>query len=168
MPLQLAGPQGQVLALNDSALSQSLLIALERRYLYGVPQLGLRPMETDPNLMANARFLRLQEVAHSSDLIRSLHPLNMQNVLSSFRDGSHSLVFFIGGQESRTNVYLGLYKADVASHAVTPFTVAPQHRQHLAFCYLVNSGAQRLHILQGFQEAGAKTGATDEHGQKQI
>ena len=119
MPLQLAGPQGQVLALNDSALSQSLLIALERRYLYGVPQLGLRPMETDPNLMANARFLRVQEVAHSSDLSRSLHPLNMQNVLSSFRDGSHSLVFFIGGQESRTNVYMGLYKSDVASHAVT-------------------------------------------------
>ena len=119
MPLQLAGPQGQVLALNDSALSQSLLIALERRFLHGVSQLGLRPMDSDPNLMANARFLQIQEVAHSPDLIRSLHPLNMQNVLSSFRDGPHSLVFFVGGQESRTSVYLGLYKSDAASHAVT-------------------------------------------------
>jgi len=35
-----------VLALNESALSQSLLIALERRYLHGVSQLGLRPMDS--------------------------------------------------------------------------------------------------------------------------
>lgn len=119
MPLQLASPQGQVLSLDDSALSRSLLMALERRYLYGVQQLGLRPVEPDPNLMANTRFIQINEVAHSPDVARSLHPLNMQNVLSSFRDGSHSLVFVVSGQGGRTNIYMGLYKSDLESHAHT-------------------------------------------------
>jgi len=119
MPLQLAGPQGQVMALADSALSQSLLIALERRYLYAVPELGLRPVEADPDLMANARFLQVAEVAHSPDVNRSLHALNMQNVLSSFRDGSHSLIFAVSGQTTRTGLYIGLYKSDRDSHAHT-------------------------------------------------
>jgi len=69
--------------------------------------------------MAKARFLRVVEVAHSAELGRSPHPLNMQNVLSAFRDGSHSLVFFVGGQDSRTNLYLGLYKSGPASHVFT-------------------------------------------------
>ena len=119
MPLQVTTPQGQVMALRDNALSQSLLVALERRYLYGVPQLGLREVESDPDLMSNARFMKITDVAHSSDLIRSMHPLNMQNVISSFRDGSHSLVFVVAGSGSRTDVYMGLYKSDRASHAHT-------------------------------------------------
>jgi hypothetical protein len=32
--------------------------------------------------------------------------------------------------------------------------VSPQHVQGLAFCYLVNSGATRPHVLEGFQVAG--------------
>jgi hypothetical protein len=34
---------------------------------------------------------------------------------------------------------------------VTPFAVAPRHLHHLAFCYLVNAGATRPHVLEGFQ-----------------
>ncbi|MHB0877404.1 MAG: ATP-binding protein [Anaerolineae bacterium] len=117
--VQIAGPQGQVMSLGENALSQSLLIALERRYLYGVAQLGLKPVDADPDLMANVRFLRVTEVAHSQDVARSLHPLNMQNVLSSFRDGSHSLAFVVAGQGSRTHVYMGLYKSDRQSPAHT-------------------------------------------------
>lgn len=119
MAVQIAGPQGQVMSLGESALSQSLLIALERRYLYGVDQLGLKPVSVDPDLMANLRFLRVVEVAHGQEVGRSLHPLNMQNVLSSFRDGSHTLAFVVSGQGSRTNVYMGLYKSDRRSTAHT-------------------------------------------------
>ena len=36
---------------------------------------------------------------------------------------------------------------------VTPFAIAPQHHHALAFCYLVNSGATRPHVLEGFQAA---------------
>ena len=38
------------------------------------------------------------------------------------------------------------------SQDVTPFAVSPQHLHPLAFCYLVNSGAQRPYVLQGFQQ----------------
>ena len=36
---------------------------------------------------------------------------------------------------------------------VTPFPVAQQHSHTLGFCYLVNSGATRRHVLRGFQNA---------------
>src|SRR6185369_4358390 len=36
---------------------------------------------------------------------------------------------------------------------VTPFAVAPHHAASLAFCYLVNSGATRPHVLRGFHQA---------------
>jgi DNA helicase HerA-like ATPase len=119
MSLQITTTQGQTLALDDSALSQGLLVTLERRYLYGVPYLGLRPVEPDPNLMANTRFLQVVEIAHSADLIRSMHPLNMQNVLSSFRDGSHSIIYVVSGKAGRTNLYTGLYKNNSSSSAHT-------------------------------------------------
>ncbi|MEW6367238.1 MAG: DUF87 domain-containing protein [Acidobacteriota bacterium] len=119
MPLQVAGPHGQMMALSDSALSQSLLTALERRYLPGVPDFGLVQVKPDANLMANLRFLRITEVAHSPDVSRSLHALNMQNVISSFRDGSHSLAFVVGSEGHRTQLYMGLYKSDAASHEHT-------------------------------------------------
>jgi hypothetical protein len=37
---------------------------------------------------------------------------------------------------------------------VTPFPVSPKHAHSLGFCYLVNSGATRPHVLLGFQKAG--------------
>ena len=42
---------------------------------------------------------------------------------------------------------------------VTPFPVAPRHLQGLAYCYLVNSGAKRPNVLEGFQAAGQKMDA---------
>ena len=41
---------------------------------------------------------------------------------------------------------------------VTPFAVAPHHARSLAFCYLVNSGATRPHVLRGFQDAAKSKG----------
>ena len=119
MGLTPAGPSGQTIAVTDSALTQSLLTVLERRYLPGLEELGLVRVQPDANLMANIRFLRILEVAHGADVARSLHALNMQNVISSFRDGSHSLVFVVAGEESHVRVYLGLYKMDPTSHAHT-------------------------------------------------
>ncbi|MGA2149397.1 MAG: DUF87 domain-containing protein [Bryobacteraceae bacterium] len=119
MPFNLTGPQGQTFTLPDTALSLSLLTALERRYLPALSELGLVQVRPDANLMANLRFLRLLEVAHTPDLERSLHALNMQNVISSFRDGAHSLVFIVTGEEHHVKLYLGLYKLDPTSHAQT-------------------------------------------------
>ena len=119
MAIQVTGPQGRMMSLPEGALSQSLLTVLERRYLPGMSDLGLVQVQPDANLMANLRFLRILEVAHGPDVGRSLHALNMQNVISSFRDGSHSLVFVVSGEESHVRVYLGLYKVDPTSHAHT-------------------------------------------------
>lgn len=115
MPLQITSPQGQALALGDGALSQGLLVTLERRYLNGISYLGLRPIEPDPNIMANTRFLQVTEVAHSSDLYRSLHQLNMQNVLSTFRGGSHSVIYVVSGDGGHTSVKIGLYRSALNS-----------------------------------------------------
>ena len=79
MSLQVMGPQGQMVTMAESALSQSLLTVLERRYLPGLADLGLVQVQADANFMANIRFLRILEVAHSADVARSLHALNMQN-----------------------------------------------------------------------------------------
>ncbi|HTS27444.1 MAG TPA: hypothetical protein VMH81_16315 [Bryobacteraceae bacterium] len=119
MPFEITGPRGQTMRLSDSALSRSLLTALERRYLPGLTDLGLVQVQADPNLMANLRFLQILEVAHSADRDRSLHALNMQNVISSFRDGSHSLVFAVVSEGSHVHVYMGIYKLDPTSHAHT-------------------------------------------------
>ncbi len=119
MPFEVTGPQGETIRLSDSALSQSLLTALDRRYLPGLADLGLVQVQADPNLMANMRFLQIMEVAHSADRERSLHALNMQNVISSFRDGAYSLVFAVVSEGSHVQVYMGLYKLDPTSHAHT-------------------------------------------------
>src|SRR6185369_5181022 len=119
MAIQVTGPQGQIMSMPEGALSHSLLTVLERRYLPGLADLGLIQVQPDANLMANMRFLRILEVAHAADIGRSLHALNMQNVISSFRDGSHSLVFVVTGEESHVRVYLGLYKFDPTSQAHT-------------------------------------------------
>ncbi len=68
-------------------LSQSLLLMLERRYLYSIPANGLAPIGPDMNWKPKTRFFQVTEVAHLADVQRSLHNLNMQNVLSTFRDG---------------------------------------------------------------------------------
>ncbi len=119
MSLQIISPQGQTLALGNNALSQGLLVILERRYMAGLPYLGLRPVDIDPNLMANTRFLQINEVAYSSDQLRSLHQLNMQNVLSTFRDGAHSVIYRVSGVNGRTSVQIGLYRSLTGSHAHT-------------------------------------------------
>ena len=119
MGLQTVGPQGQVMVLSGSSLMQGLLTVLERRYLPGLADLGLVQMRADTDLMANIRFLRIVDVAHSADVARSLHALNMQNVISSFRDGSHSLVFVVSGDERHVRLYMGLYKLDPTVHAHT-------------------------------------------------
>jgi hypothetical protein len=121
MSLERLDPQanGRAVASYGDSLSGSLVFTLERWFLYGASQLGLRPIEPDPDLMANTRFLRVEELSHTADLGQSFHSLNMQNVLSSFRDGAHSVVFFVSGQGGRTSVCLGLAKFDPDSQAQT-------------------------------------------------
>ena len=105
MALTVAGPQGQTIAMQESVLGQNLLTVLERRYLPAMSELGVVQVQPDPNLMANMRFLRVLEMAHTADVARSLHALNMQNVIGSFRDGSHSLIFLVISDESHVRLY---------------------------------------------------------------
>lgn len=69
--------------------------------------------------MANIRFLQIVDVAYAADKNRSLHALNMQNVISAFRDGSHSLIYVVLGREEITNLYIGLYKSNSHSQSQT-------------------------------------------------
>jgi hypothetical protein len=119
MSLETATIQNQAMGPSGNALTQGLLTVLERRYLPALADLGLVQVRADADMMANLRFLRILDVAHSGDVAKSLHALNMQNVISSFREGSHSLLFVVTGDERQVRLYLGLNKLDPTVHAHT-------------------------------------------------
>jgi len=90
-------------------LPELLLTALERRWFDGFDaSQALAEPHLGGDLRAELRFLHILELAHGQDVARSFHLLNMQNVLSTFRDGSHSLVFALRGDGRRVDMYLGV------------------------------------------------------------
>jgi hypothetical protein len=93
----------------ERALPAALQYALERRQFDEFDIMAARlgtPIDYD--VQVNTRFLRLLEVAHGADLDRSLGPLNMQNVLASLLDGSHSFAFLVNSAGLEARLYLGV------------------------------------------------------------
>ena len=114
-------PAAGTITINEfgQVLEEALLLALERRYIHHFDQLSLLDVKTDDSLSDDIRMLRIKEIAHSADLSRSLHYINMQNILGSFRDGEHALVFCAMGEEDNTRLYLGIKKMDPNSPTLT-------------------------------------------------
>jgi len=101
--------------LVNQQLSASLLSMLERRWNDSFNIKDYRIMPVDKGMLdEESRFLQVFEVAHNEDKAQSLHPYNMQNVLSSLRDGSHSLAYAICSNGQQVKLLLGVrrFKAD--------------------------------------------------------
>lgn len=90
-------------------LPERLLEALERRWFdqFDIRQVSIKP-HLGGDLQAQSRFIQLLEIAHGQDTERSLHLLNMQNVLSCFRDGTHSVVFSLRSQGRHVAMHMGV------------------------------------------------------------
>ena len=109
-------PEPMTLAQFERQLPAALQYALERRYYesFDAGQVSLvRPAWYD--VQVHTRFFPLLEIAHGADIERSLHHLNMQNVLSTLQDGSHSLVFLANGDGQRVRLYLGVCRLDFSA-----------------------------------------------------
>ncbi len=57
---------------------------------------------------SDARFLQVYEVVHAQDRAKSLHLGNMQNVISSLRDGSHSLIYSVKSDGQQVKLFTGV------------------------------------------------------------
>jgi len=92
----------------------SLLSALERRWY---DSLDMTQAQLEPIRVTNrdgARFLTIAGLSRQR-VEENLAVLNMQNVLSSFRDGSHSLAYILQGSENGVGLHLGVRQLNVAS-----------------------------------------------------
>lgn len=93
----------------ERTLPTALQYALERRQYDDFDIMATRlGMPIGYDVQVNTRFFRLLEVAHGADLERSLGPLNMQNVLASLLDGSHSFAFLVNSAGLEAQLYLGV------------------------------------------------------------
>jgi hypothetical protein len=88
-------------------ISNSIQAALERRHLISLRLTDL-PSPTLQSLLPEDLFLlRLHQIGYGPAMERSLDMLNMQNVLGTFRDGTHNLVVALSADGIRTHLYLG-------------------------------------------------------------
>ncbi len=99
------------LTLDDvkRGLPASLLTTLERRWYdeFRLNQVSIAAHKGG-DLRAETRFLQIYEIAHNENLRQSLHLYNMQNVISSLRDGSHSLAYAVCSDGQQLNLLLGV------------------------------------------------------------
>jgi DNA helicase HerA-like ATPase len=101
-------------------LPHRLLTALERRWYenFDINDYAVVPYHGG-NMQSEVRFVQIREVVHGPDVTQSLHPHNMQNVISSLRDGSHSLLYAVHGDGHDVKLYMGVR---VLPHATHPFS----------------------------------------------
>jgi DNA helicase HerA-like ATPase len=86
-----------------------LLKTLERRWFDDFNIRDYRIVPTPKGMLEEeSRFVQVIEVAYNEDLSQSLHPYNMQNVLSSLRDGSHSLAYAICSNGRQVKLHIGV------------------------------------------------------------
>ncbi|MEW6712958.1 MAG: hypothetical protein AB1403_24275, partial [Candidatus Riflebacteria bacterium] len=60
------------------------------------------------DMVSDTSFLQVFEVVHNQDTGKSLHLSNMQNVISSLRDGSHSLVYSVKSDGQQVKLLTGV------------------------------------------------------------
>jgi len=111
---QLPYPSQTSLAQIQQDLPNLLLHALERRWYdsLDMTQVQLEPVQASNR--DDSRFLTIAGLSRQT-VEENLAVLNMQNVLSSFRDGSHSLAYVLQGMEKGVGLHLGVRRLNNAS-----------------------------------------------------
>jgi len=98
----------------QAELPQRLLAALERQW-YDDPDLRMFfAPHAGGDVQPNTRLIQIHEVVYSEDVAASFHFQNMQNTISSLRDGSHSLVYAVCSEGHQTRLLLGVRRAACA------------------------------------------------------
>jgi len=96
------------------AFDEHLLFALERRYFDFLDiarlELAMNPAEEQYNYKTDLRLVKIDEISYKGGADAGLHLLNMQNVLASLKDPSHSVVNVVVGNGKNTSIYTGLSK----------------------------------------------------------
>lgn len=90
-------------------LPQRLLVALER---YAYEQLDVKKLAIarymQGDVYRNSLFIQVEEVVHGPDVAQSFHLRNMQNAISSLRDGSHALVYAVCSRPQSLQLLMGV------------------------------------------------------------
>jgi len=116
-PLTLLNTE-QIDELVNRRLPASLLDMLERRWYEDFHIQDCRVKSVRPGILdEETRFLEVLEVAVGANRSESLQLANMQNVLSSVRDGSHAIAYAITSDGEKVHLLLGVRRsiADSAS-----------------------------------------------------
>lgn len=101
-------------------LPERLAAALERRWYENFePYIQAIAPHAGGDVQAETRVLEILEVKHGPDKARSLHLLNMQNVLSSLRDGSHSLLYSVSSDGQKIKLHMGVRHFQDRAHALS-------------------------------------------------
>lgn len=99
-------------------ISNAVLFALERRHLeYLDVSHAPPPQSVQTPSPGDLFFLKVTQIGHGVAVERSLDVLNVQNILGTFRDGSHNLVVGLSADGAQSHLYLGARKVNVRSDA---------------------------------------------------
>lgn len=94
----------------DHSLPALLLDGLERRWYRDLDftQTRIQPTQADASLDTSLGLLQIFELPQLLGGAPSQHVHNMQNVISSLRDGSHSLVYAVSSQAGKVKLMMGV------------------------------------------------------------
>lgn len=113
-------PQGLSLEYIQNTLPNELAASLERSWLDGYKFNDEQIVEPIVgNIRAEARFLQITEIAKKVGLSNQVCLGNMQNVISSLRDGSHSMVYSVQSDGKKVNLYAGVRKFSIENKVDT-------------------------------------------------
>lgn len=104
---QLPVPQDLSLAQFQDELPGRLLHALERRWYEELDMTRAQLEPIAPGELSRSSFVTISSLPNQS-VVENLSVLNMQNVLSSFRDGSHSIIYTLRGIGHRVQLSMGV------------------------------------------------------------
>lgn len=94
----------------DHNLPALLLDGLERRWYQDIDftKAPIQNMKGDTSLDSSLGLLQIYEIPHTLNIGQRLHLYNMQNVISSMRDGSHTLVYAVSSQGQLVKLMAGV------------------------------------------------------------
>ena len=118
MTNSLALPQEISIERLQEELPQRLLAALERGWYDDAElRLCLEP-HAGGDVQPNTRFIQVHEVVYGQDVTPDFHLQNMQNAISSLRDGSHSLAYAVCSNGHQVRLLLGVRRASYPNRVV--------------------------------------------------
>jgi len=106
-------PVSDEVARHANDLPTLLLSYLERQFYEKFNPSSIQfASHSGGELTLQSRFIEIKEVKHTSDLDRSFHPYNMQNVISSLRGGGYSLAYMLRSKPGSAKIFMGVRQLD--------------------------------------------------------